>query len=346
MNIVHVLWSLGTGGTETMLADIASEQSVCNNVSIIVVNDIVDKRVLARISDRCKVYFCKRKRKSKNPLPLIRLNYLLWKLSPHIIHAHMDNLGKYLKLTGKAKIVRTVHCAMGDGSDNGYYDQLFAISEGVKKYILSQGYDSRVVYNGIHPELISMSPQNRVSENVVKIVNVGRLQVVKGQHLLIEAAHVLAKKGINNFHIDFIGDGENRQFLERMVCDYNLESKISIVGAKPREFVYLNLCNYDLYIQPSLSEGFGLTLSEAMSAGVPVLTSDQEGPLEVIDYGKYGLYFKTGNVMDLVEKIELFIKRGGQIDVTAARDFVKKHFDVQNTAQNYLMEYQKLIAER
>ena len=57
-------------------------------------------------------------------------------------------------------------------------------------------------------------------------------------------------------------------------------------GFKSREYVYENLCQYDLYVQPSIFEGFGLTLAEAIAAEVPVITSDLEGPVEVIAGGQ------------------------------------------------------------
>jgi len=329
------------GGTESLLADIVCEQSKNNRVCVIVVNDIVDPNILDRINKKCKVYFCKRKPGSRNPFPIIKLNLLLWFWGPDIIHAHMDNLGKCLKIRRNAKVVKTIHCAMGNGHDHIYYDQLFAISNGVKKYVSSQGFDSVVVYNGIRSDLISY--KKNVKHDVVQIVNVGRLQQVKGQQVLVQAAYLLKKKGVGNFHIDFIGDGEEFQNLNNMVKTYNLQDEVSLVGRKSREYVYANLCKYDLYVQPSISEGFGLTLSEAMAAGVPVLTSDQDGPMEVIDSGKYGSFFQTGNSEDLANKIELFLNKTVQIDTVAAYVFVKKNFDVKMTARNYLREYERLL---
>jgi glycosyltransferase involved in cell wall biosynthesis len=341
MRIVHVLWSLGTGGTESLLADIVSEQSITDCVSLIVVNDIIDETVLKRISKKCSVYFCRRKAKSKNPFPIIKLNILLWMLSPDIIHSHMDNLGKYLRFRRNAKVVRTIHCAMGNENDNAYYDQLFTISNGVKKYTQAQGYDSIVVYNGIHPELIACKSEH--THQITQIVNVGRLQKVKGQQVLVEAAHLLKERNINNFHIDLIGDGENRNYLENMIAKYRLQKEVSLLGLKTRNYIYSNLCSYDLYVQPSISEGFGLTISEAMAAGVPVLTSDQDGPMEVIDYGKYGMSFKTNQPEDLADKIELFLNKGTQVDTFSALNYVKSNFDVKVTARKYLQEYKKLL---
>jgi len=341
MKIVHVLWSLGTGGTESLLADIVCEQSKDNTVFVIVVNDIVDLNIFNKIDKRCKVYFCKRKPRSRNPFPILKLNLLLWLLTPNIIHAHMDNLGKYLKIRRKAKVVKTIHCAMGNGHDHVYYDRLFAISNGVKKYVASQGFDSVIVYNGIHSDLISYKKKS--NHEIVRIVNVGRLLPVKGQQLLVQAAYLLKNKGVKNFHIDFIGDGEEFQNLKKMIEKLNLQDEVALVGGKTREYIYANLCTYDLYVQPSISEGFGLTLSEAMAAGVPVLTSDQDGPMEVIDSGKYGFSFRTGDPEDLANKIELFLNKEIQVDTFAACDFVKKNFDVKMTACNYLHEYERLL---
>lgn len=342
MNIVHVIWSLGTGGTESMLADIINEQVQTNRVSVIILNDLISDDILKRIDKKCQIYFCNRKVGSKNPLPLIKFNLLLWKLSPQIIHCHMDNLGRFIKLRRAAKVVRTIHCAMGDGRDNKYYDKLYAISEGVQKYTLMQGYESTVVYNGIRTELISVKCNGTLFANPVRIVNVGRLQKVKGQQVLVEAAQKLINMGYKKFSIDLIGDGENRTALEILVEQLGLKKYVNLLGMRDRNYIYSNLKNYDLYVQPSLSEGFGLTLSEAMTAGIPVITSDQEGPLEVIGHGKYGLCFKTDDALDLAKKIAYFMDNPSCVDTSSARIFIKENFDIKKTASRYIEEYHKL----
>lgn len=343
MNIVHVIWSLGTGGTESMLADIVCEQVKTENVSLIVVNDVVSKDILSRIDKKCKVYFCNRKIGSKNPLPLIKLNWLLWKLSPHIIHSHMDNLGKFIKIRRSAKVVRTIHCAMGDGFDNRNYDKLYSISEGVRQYTLKQGFDSTVVYNGIRTECV-LHDEKKTKGPILRIVNVGRLQEVKGQQILVAAARRLLDMGYANFSIDLVGDGENRTAVECLIHELKLDSYIRLLGTKDRKYIYSNIKGYDLYVQPSLSEGFGLTLSEAMAAGIPVITSDQDGPMEVIGHGKYGLFFKTGDFEDLAKKLKIFIDGKSNINVCEARKFVQENFDIQRTAAKYLHEYRVLLA--
>lgn len=343
MKIIHALWSLGTGGTESMLADIVNEQVKEHDVYIIIVNDMLSLPILNRIIPKCKIIRCYRKRGSKSPIPLLKFNYYLWKIHADVIHIHMDNLGKYLWFTHGAKKVRTIHCAFGTSNDYKHYDRLFSISEGVRQFTLEQGFESTVIYNGIHPEQIKFREKSNQIGNITQIVNVGRLQQIKGQQLLVEAAHKLILLGHKNFRIDLIGDGENREALEKLIVDYHLERYIRLLGMKSRDFIYKNLCNYDIYVQPSLSEGFGLTLAEAMAAGVPVITSDQKGPMEVIGNGKFGSFFKTNNVMALVTVLLKMINTKEKRNVIAARDFVVNNFDITKTAQKYIQEYYNVM---
>lgn len=69
----------------------------------------------------------------------------------------------------------------------------------------------------------------------------------------------------------------------------HLEDHVIFEGLKEQAWIYENLCRYDLFIQPSRYEGFGLTVAEAISAKVPVLVSNIEGPLEIIDGGRLGM---------------------------------------------------------
>lgn len=343
MKIIHALWSLGTGGTESMLSDIVNEQVKEHDVYIIIVNDMLSLPILNRINPKCKIIRCYRKRGSKSPIPLLKFNYYLWKIHADVIHIHMDNLGKYLWFTHGAKKVRTIHCAFGTSNDYKHYDRLFSISEGVRQFTLEQGFESTVIYNGIHPEQIKFREKSNQIGNITQIVNVGRLQQIKGQQLLVEAAHKLILLGHKNFRIDLIGDGENREALEKLIVDYHLERYIRLLGMKSRDFIYKNLCNYDIYVQPSLSEGFGLTLAEAMAAGVPVITSDQKGPMEVIGNGKFGSFFKTNNVIALVTVLLKMINTKEKRNVIAARDFVVNNFDITKTAQKYIQEYYNVM---
>jgi len=343
MNIVHLIYSLNTGGTETMLVDIANEQAKTETVSIIIVNKSINESIADKISKNIKVYRINRKPGSRNPIKIFKVNLLLKKINPDVIHCHNHTLINLIQTPLKAKKFLTVH-------DIGYpvinfkkYHKLFAISNSVKNDILSNGnFNVQIVYNGIHTELLKKK-ENCKLKNTFKIVQVGRLDhEKKGQHILIKALAQLKRNHPEiHFKLDFIGEGASSNYLQKIVQDNGLSKEVFFQGNKSRTYVYENLCKYDLLVQPSIFEGFGLTVAEAMAAKVPVLVSNIHGPMEIINNGKYGAYFETENVHDCTKKIEYIIDNYAEYIKIAeqALEYCQNNFSIISTARNYITKY-------
>lgn len=339
MNIAHIVWGLGIGGVESMLVDIANYQAQSHTVSIIVINDNIEPSLSSKLDSRIKLYPSKRKVGSKNPLPIIRLNLDLFRIKPDVIHVHMEGIVKLVRIKRKATIVRTIHNITSTPNEYPKFDKLFAISKAVQKRTKNQGFESEVIYNGIHFDQIKCDTHTQGTP--LRIVNVGRLENDKGQKILIEAAKILKEHGVD-FSIDFIGNGKNESELKELANKYHIESNINFLGFQSRVYVYENLCHYDLYVQPSIFEGFGLTIAEAIAAKVPVITSDLEGPIEVIDGGHYGIPFQCGNANDLADKIMLFYNNEITINTDAVWNFARENFDITAATQKYLDAYETL----
>lgn len=339
MKIVHVVWGMPTGGVENMLVDIVDFQSKYNDISVIIVNDM-DNRVASKINENAKVYYCGRKIGSKNPLPFIYLNFLLYKINPDVCHVHFENLYKFIKWGGIK--VRTVHnTGLFEPADLKYYNGIYAISDIVKEEWLHKGVDIKVVANGISCKNIRNTPKD-VSK-IKHFVQISRILFEqKGQDILVNALIKVAKIR-RDFVMHFVGGGPDEETLRSMIFDQGLEDVVVIDGLKDRDWVYQNLCNFDLFIQPSRFEGFGLTVAEACAAKIPVLVSNIEGPLEVLDSGRLGWTFKNKNVDDLADKILMFLE--GEYDyslIEKAYQRTIKNYDVSRTAKQYLDEYKKL----
>lgn len=343
MRVVHLIWSLSTGGVETMLVDIINEQVKHALVSLIVMNDSVDSELIRNLDKKCNVLCCRRKVGTKNPIPVIKLNYWLFKIKPDIIHVHGGGLGK-VSFYPSPKVF-TIHNAHSESSEYKNYKALYSISKAVQEYTRGQGFESVVVENGIRVKDISVRKDNSAGKTM-RIVQIGRLyHPHKGQHILIEAMNLIVNEmKVYNISVDFIGDGSSYDYLVELVRKYHLEEYVHFLGGHTRKFIYDNLCNYDLLIQPSISEGFGLTVAEAMVAGVPVLVSNVPGTMEVIGQGEYGKYFETDNPRSLADSI-LQIKTDGCIrnHLTAARDYAISNFDISLTAKTYLAEYKRIL---
>lgn len=346
MNIIHLLWNFTTGGVQSLLLDIVNEQIKTEHVSIIAIDGNVDKKLVDCLNPRVEFVTLNRKVGSRNPLIILRLNIEIWKRHPDIIHVHMQHIAKYVFTT--IPMVATIHNAFEKNAYKEYkkYKKIFSISKAVKEYTLTANCsESVVIYNGIHTDLIESVPlKKRSDDGFIHFVQVGRLSKVKGQHLVIEAFNILINKlGIKGVHIDLIGDGEFRNELEKLIYEYNLQNNISILGMKSKDYLYKHLCEYDCFIQPSLSEGFGLSIAEAMCAKLPIITSDQAGPLEVLDGGHLGVSFKTGSIDDLVDKLKMFYLGSLEFDTDKALNYVRSNFDVHETVKAYFNEYHKVM---
>ena len=344
MRILHLLPGLMTGGQETMIINIANEQAKTEDVIVMIINDDYDGHLLSLFDKAVKIVLIGRPRSSKNPLWLLKLNYEIWKQHPDVVHSHYEKLRTYLICWGY-KFVYTIHDTTIPRKTLERNINTCAISKSVQKDVIERTLlKPIVVYNGIKVDNIKkaevVSPYEKDKEYC--IVQVSRLEhLKKGQHILLEAFQKLKKKGYENLKIDFIGDGDSREYLENIVKENSIKG-VRFLGTKPVEYISEHLCEYNAFVQASLFEGFGLTVAEAIAAKVPIIVSENEGPLEVIDNGKYGLAFKNGDSEDCAEKIEELIKTDRQTlqkRVDEAWEFVNENFNVKTTARKYIEYY-------
>ena len=348
MKIVHIVYGLEFGGIETMLVNIVNEQvKTGNEISVVIINNTINNNLYSAIDNRVKVYCLGRPVGSKNPYYILKFNYRINKISPDIIHIHTPSIIRYFLPFVKYKMCVTKHDVHKEQENRflSKYSHIYSISTSVKDYLLSAtGVKSKVIYNGIDIDGILSKNRPYSPDKVLKLVQVGRLyHPVKGQDVLIEAVKIIKLKG-GDVHLYLIGDGPSREYLENLISKNDLNKNITLLGAKSQQYIFDHLCEYDLFVQPSINEGFGLTVAEAMAAKLPVLISENQGPLEIIDNGKYGFSFKNGDSNDCANKIMEIIERGfdeKMIENGYAR--VKELFSIEQTANSYIEEYKKIL---
>lgn len=168
-----------------------------------------------------------------------------------------------------------------------------------KEVALRGGGNLKTIYNGQAPISFDDPSSSRyqfrltwgIPQDALILGTIGRLHPTKGHTYLIQAATQLRLK-FPNLHLLIIGEGPLRQDLE-------LELKQSCIphtltGYLPK--AYEALPAMDLFVLPSVSEGMGLVLLEAMQAGVPIVASAVGGIPEVVRAGKDGLLVSSGDV--------------------------------------------------
>ena len=134
----------------------------------------------------------------------------------------------------------------------------------------------KCVYDILNPVLI----QNMAKESVVdfsngdkclKLLTVARFVPPKGHELVIQAALELRQKAVKFVWI-LVGDGICLPEIKKKVNDAGLQSSIVFVGMKSNPYPYMKWC--DIYVQTSIHEGFGITISEAKILNKPIVSTD------------------------------------------------------------------------
>lgn len=114
---------------------------------------------------------------------------------------------------------------------------------------------------------------------------VGSLTHRKNVRVVLEALTRLRRRHLDSFrivHFTIVGDGPQREMLERMVADNNLEEQVTFVGALPMEEARRVIAANDVLILPSIYDGWGAVVNEALSAGTQVWCSDRCGAKSLV----------------------------------------------------------------
>ncbi|MFQ3248047.1 MAG: colanic acid/amylovoran biosynthesis glycosyltransferase [Arenicella sp.] len=176
-----------------------------------------------------------------------------------------------------------------------------------------------------------------------KCLNIGRLDVHKGQHVLIDAINQLKVRGVN-VSCDIIGAGPKRQQLRDLIDRFNLQDEVNLLGLKYHNEVLDLLPTYDAYVMSSIVEGMPIALMEAMRARVPIITTDVGAIPELLDGGNCGLLVPSNDAAALANAIEITIDDVSMSEarVDAATAFVQARFDLKKNSlrlADYLSEF-------
>ena len=348
MKILHFLWALDNGGAENLAIDLANEQSLENEVVFFIGNDRIDEAVRARIAPAVRIVQVGRPANSRNPYWLARMLVVLHMQGADVVHAHSSNLAKLGSLIA-APMVLTVHDTHIQLDKSAKkFAVLCCISGAVTRDVTSRYAALRVkqVNNGVNTTSIATGIRQR--QSTIRAVQISRLvHEKKGQDLLIRAlAQVNADPTQPRLTIDFVGDGPSLQHLAEIARDVGVSEFCHFLGAQSRDQIYQTLWQYDMLVQPSRYEGFGLTVAEGMTAGVSVVVSDVEGPMEIINDGEYGYHFKSGDAVSLANTLNRVMAEMDSPNSALTREAAKKHatssYDLRLTSKHYCQIYREV----
>lgn len=147
-------------------------------------------------------------------------------------------------------------------------DSVQAISRFLGDWAVNMGFEGkpRIIPNGV--DVSRFATQGlRAPDGKVRIISVSRLSHKNGLDLLISALSLLPE----NVVLTLVGDGEDKEKLQAVAKELNVESRISFVGQKNHDEVVELFKQSDIFCRPSRTEGLGNSFLEAMAAGLPTV---------------------------------------------------------------------------
>ena len=205
----------------------------------------------------------------------------------------------------KAKKLAWVHCDLRKITDDpkGFsekckpwydkFDKVICVSESVREgfvELFGNMPETEVIYNTIDTEEILTKANERLPEGVTKnkltLVMLGRLMAQKNYLRLLKAVNELINEGLD-FDLWILGEGEDRQKLEKYISENNLCENVKMLGFQNNPYPFIN--NADLLVCSSNYEGFSTFVTEGLILGKPVVTTDCSGMYELLGENEYGL---------------------------------------------------------
>jgi glycosyltransferase involved in cell wall biosynthesis len=236
-----------------------------------------------------------------------------------------------------------------------FTDKVIAVSETVKKDVLT--YDGlsedrvRVIYNGIDTDRFSnlngslIRSKLGISSEAPVIGTVGRLTLQKGQKYLIDAVSALKEK-ISQILLLIVGDGPMRGELENHIKVLGADKNIILLGTR-RDIPQL-LSAMDIFVLPSIWEGLGTALIEAMAAGKAIIATDIPPIREIINTEKIGILVPARDSKAMASSIELLLndKTLAETFCKSARERAFSDFNMTNTVDKYTNLYEDILSNK
>jgi len=286
------------------------------------------------------------------PCILLRLVIILKKINPDTIITSLyqsDILGYLANLSLNKKIVSIQHDMVRKGSIIRWLkikalkdtNQVIAISNDVKQFLIEYfkvpASKIEIVYNGVDFE--KFSSFQKFDDNWGPVFGIiARLDKIKGHIYILEALKKLKKEGVKLPEFIFVGNGSEKGNLENFVKGNSL-SGVKFIGEVLDIGQYLK--QIDVFVFPSLSEGLGIAILEALAAKKLIIASNVGGIKELIKHNETGILVKPTNVDDLYKAIKWVLENKNEALKLRAVSFGwinknRQFFDIKNVSKKYL----------
>lgn len=239
-------------------------------------------------------------------------------------------------------VTRTVYKKVINASDKVVFVCKNQMNHWIQRYAIRKDL-SKYIYNGIdinHYDQRHFNTSGRemreslgIKQSELVVCISGALHSGKRHVHLLDAGNILKKRGIL-VKILIVGDGDERNSIEKHIAQIGLKKDVIITGFQSDVRPYISLS--DIVVNSSAAETFSIAILEAMALGKPIIASDIGGASEQIIHGENGFLFLPGDVESLADSIETLISQNlFEVMGVASRKRVCERFTLDQMVQQY-----------
>ncbi len=376
MRIIHVVETLAVGGQEQMVCLLSQSQMTASDTVAVICLFATGPYSSKLKKLGVPVFNCDLLHASRVKV-LRKLKGLINQLQPDVIHTHNPIPHYYTVLaslgTPGAVVINTRH-GMGIrgpsvknihlfkreilfGLSSVKTDSFVTVCAAAKqkferKFLIPQN-KIKCIPNGITIDQLQLAtPQHKkklcfqlgVADSDYLIGTVGRIDSSKNQLLLVRILFELKQLG-NKANCVIVGDGSPtiRSQILALAEQLGVAERLFMLGQ--RDDVPELLAGLDVFVLPSISEGYSIALLEACGARLPIIATDVGGNSEIISHNKTGLLFNSGDFKFASELINKLIQQPDFSDFLAAnaRGWVEKYGNINVIADHYRRLYERKV---
>jgi glycosyltransferase involved in cell wall biosynthesis len=285
-----------------------------------------------------------------------------------VVHLHGYSAANFGRIAARKKRIKNIvhehavlnvqpHQYIADYLLRNHTDLAIAVSNSVKEFMIKWRSVPeeiiQVVLNGIKLDrfkiitdesIINLKSTLGIDKSQKVVGTITRLRKEKGNEYFLRAIPLILKKYPNTVFL-IIGDGPLRGEMEKMVIDLNISPQVKFLGFRKDVTELLSIL--DINVIPSLSEGFPLSMVEAMAVGNAIVATKVGGMVEAGVDGENVLFVPPKNPTEIAQKVCYYVENNELLNKCSLNaEKSSKKFDVETNAKLIGEQYVKIVGDK
>lgn len=364
-SILQIVTAPASGGAENFVRDLSCElSSMGHNLHMAFIDRAIDldrdegfeREFLAQLKKNNVGYsFLGHETRKKPWLGAARLRRIVRAGSFDLVHSHLAYGNIFAAAIPRVPLVYTHH------SENARFPRAYwkyfglrvsrfiGISEICAKNLAHYvGRDVQIdlVQNGVNVDGISVrSSGSNFQADIIKAICVGRISKLKNYELLAKSVAALSSQHKQRLSVDIFGEGEIeiKEKCKNILANAGeADGTFCFKGATPK--IRRILCDYDMFLMSSESEGLPIALIEATAAGLPTIVTDVGGCREVVEAGPSGYIVPPNDVNAYRDALQKMMDDPiGRETFSKNAVITARKFSISSTAERYAQIYKEVL---